>query len=173
MIERATPVILATLALLLVPGMAGAQTTIVVDRIDILDYGLYTAAITGSVASPGTASGTSHTVSDVQFYRRTDRVPASVGTSFGVKFVVVGRPSGEIVELRTVLKIPPPGVRNPKTGNVYRETSITVQKVIGHDGSLTGYTLDEDWELVTGPWTLELWLGDRRMLSKTFTVYTP
>lgn len=167
---RTISAVLTILGVLLGTNLAAAQT---VQRIDILQAGLYTAAVTGNVATPGTATGNSHKVGNVQFYQSTDRVPARLGTRFGVNYVIVGNPEGTIVEFREVVRLPAPGLRNPKTGNVYRETNRTVQKAIGNRGTLTGYSFDQDWEMVPGPWTFELWLGERLMLTKTFTVYKP
>jgi hypothetical protein len=167
---RTTSAILTMLGVLLGASLAAAQT---VERIDILQSGLYTAAVTGNVATPGTATGNSHTVGNVQFYQSTDRVPARLGTRFGVNYVIVGNPDGAILEFRQIWRLPAPGLRNPKTGNVYRESPRTVQKTIGDRGALTGYSFDDDWEMVPGPWTCELWLGERLMLTKTFTVYKP
>ena len=34
-------------------------------------------------------------------------------------------------------------------------------------------TKDDPWELTTGPWTIELWQGDRKLISQSFTVFKP
>jgi hypothetical protein len=31
-----------------------------------------------------------------------------------------------------------------------------------------GYSLDDDVELLPGPWSIEIWLGDRKLVGKTF-----
>ena len=33
-----------------------------------------------------------------------------------------------------------------------------------------GYSLDEDWELVAGDWILEIWDGNKKLASQTFTL---
>lgn len=167
---RTISAVLTTLVLLLGAGLAAAQT---VERIDILQAGLYTAAVTGTAPAPSTTTGRTQLLGDIQFYQKTDRVPATIGTRFGVNYLVVGAPEGAMVELRQVWKLPAPGLRNPGNGNVYRETSRLVQKRIGDRNALNGYSFDAEWERVPGPWTLELWLGERRLLSKTFTVFNP
>ncbi len=41
--------------------------------------------------------------------------------------------------------------------------------VIG-DTTYVSYGFDDPWELVPGPWILEIWSGDRKLTSQTFTV---
>jgi hypothetical protein len=36
--------------------------------------------------------------------------------------------------------------------------------------SYIGYGFDHDWELVPGPWVLELWYGSRKLATHTFNV---
>lgn len=158
------------LASLLMTGVAAAQT---VTRIDVLDFGLYSATTNKQQAAPGSAAGTMNIVGNIAFYQHTDKVPARVGTRFGVKYAVVGSPDGAEVELQVVWRLPEPGLRNPKTGNVYRETHQTMTRVIGDRDNVRGYSLDAEWELVPGNWTLELWSGDRKLASRTFTLYRP
>ena len=160
----------AVLVFLSAAGVAAAQS---VERIDVLDSGLYNAVTTRTEAAPGTASGRTHVVDKVEFYARTNRVPARIGTRFGMRYVVVGSPQDQNVGVRVVWKLPAPGLRNPKTGNVYRETNEDVTKTIGYRDSLTGYRFDDDWELVPGDWTLELWAGGRMLATRTYTVYRP
>ena len=160
----------AVLIVLLTVGVAAAQT---VERIDILESGLYAATTTGTNAAPGTAAGITHVVGQVKFYQQTNRVPARIGTRFGISYVVVGSPQGQSVATRVIWRLPAPGLRNPKTGNVYRETTEDTTKAIGSRDSLTGYRFDEEWELVPGDWTLELWVGGRMLATRTYTVYRP
>lgn len=96
---RTISAVLTTLVLLLGAGLAAAQT---VERIDILQAGLYTAAVTGTAPAPGTTTGRTQLLGDIQFYQKTDRVPATIGTRFGVNYLVVGAPEGAMVELRQV-----------------------------------------------------------------------
>ena len=53
-----------------------------------------------------------------------------------------------------------------KTYSVYESHSNAVV------GALTyrGYGLDYDWEVETGPWTMEIWHDGRKLAEKTFMV---
>ena len=35
------------------------------------------------------------------------------------------------------------------------------------------YTLEDTFELVTGPWVIEIWYGDRKLAEQSFNVINP
>ena len=162
---------LIAFALLGVVGMAAAQQPRI-DRIDVVEFGLYEAKKEEARSDPGTPSGRTSIISGVAFYEATTRVPARLGTGFGIRFVPVGAPEGAAAPIRVVWRLPAPGLRNPKSGNTYRESTSNTDVAIGVP-RVRGYSLDEDWEIVTGDWTIELWNGERKLLSRTFTLYKP
>ncbi len=146
-------------------GLAHAQA---VQRLDIVESGIFTAHQDRKVDAPGTAMGTSNIVSDVQLVRETATVPARVGLRFGFRYRVVGKGRGTVT-LTKINHLPAPGLRNPDTGNVTMTERSTIQVSIG-ETRYTGYSFDHDWELVPGTWTFELWLGDRKLTSRSFAV---
>jgi hypothetical protein len=156
---------MATL-LLALPGLAQAQT---IERIELLEYGLIAATVTSRHSAPGTASGQEGVLDQIAFTEKTTRVPARLGTRFGIRF---RPPVGQSISLEQRWHLPAPGLRNPQTGNVYRQTTFPIEAVIGDDG-VRAYAFDEEWELVPGDWTLEIWSGQRKLLSQTFTVFRP
>jgi hypothetical protein len=154
---------LFVLALLSASGTAWAQTA---SRIDIVDYGIYTV---DREAHGRSAEGIGlSTVRNVRLAVTTTTIPAQVGVTFGFRYKVVGRDTGEVVQLRKVTKYPPPGLRTPK-GEVLRETERTLRNKIG-ETRFTSYALVDGFELVPGPWTIELWQGSVRLASQTFTL---
>jgi hypothetical protein len=42
----------------------------------------------------------------------------------------------------------------------------------GEEGYI-GYTLDNEWELVPGSWTIQVFVDSRLVIEKTFNVYSP
>src|SRR5271165_442340 len=65
-------------------GTAYAQTPHV-DRIDVPEYGIYTANMDSKVPAPGTATGTRNVVGNVQHEATTRTVPAQLGVHFGFR----------------------------------------------------------------------------------------
>ena len=143
-----------------------------IDRLELVESGTYAARETGATAAPGSPTGDVKEQSDVRLVDSSSRIPARLGVNFGIRFRSVGAPDGAAVALRSVWRIPDPGIRNPKTGNLYRQrlTDFTTQIGSVH---LQGYGFDEPWELATGTWVLEIWSGDRKLLEQAFTVYKP
>ena len=141
-----------------------------VDRLEVVQSGFMTARKTGrTVESPGTATGYTVIAADPEFLADAPADTARVGTLFGARFRVVGQPSGANVTLRTVWKIPAPGITNPKTGNTYRENVSEVVVKIG-EVRTRAYGFEEAWEIARGTWTFELWQGDRKLLEQSFTI---
>lgn len=143
-----------------------------IDRIELLDVGLYRAERAGHMGVPGSVAGSINRLTSVTFYERTTRVPAAVGVRFGLIFDLIGAPSGAVVPLRAIWRFPAPGLRDPRSGKVYTESVEDFPSPIGEPRQ-RGYGFDNDWELVPGEWTLEILHGQRRLLSQTFTVYRP
>ena len=155
--------------LLLLSWPALAQTPRV-DRVEIVDKGFYVAQRTGKTTdAPGSVLGRDNIVTKVRFLRRTPQDSARVGVSFGVRFRTIGHPQNARVGLRSVWKIPAPGIKNPKSGNVYRQSVVNFTTTMG-TAHLRGYSFEQPWEVVPGVWTLQIWQGDRKLLERSFTI---
>jgi hypothetical protein len=149
---------------------AYAQTT-QIERIDVVDYGIYTADV---ISSQRDAQGILQSSStNVQHVQTTRDVPAQIGVRFGFRFRVVGAPSGAEVRLKKITIFPPGGLRNPASAQAISRSETTLTTTVGNEVTYTAYKFDDPWELTTGPWTIELWHGDRKLASQNFTVFKP
>lgn len=163
---------IAALAVLLALATTARGEDARVDRLDLVESGFYdagTVKVAGSVLSPGAAAGHTLDLRNVHFTPDPPANSARVGTGFGVRFRLRGRPAGARVVLRSVWKIPEPGIRNPNNGNRFRRSVADFTAVVGKL-HMRGYQFDEPWEVVSGSWTLEIWQGDRKLLEKGFTI---
>jgi hypothetical protein len=130
-----------------------------ITRIDVTDVGVYD--LNGSRL--GVAN-------NEQFVESTRTIHLRMGVHFGFRYSIVGVPDGAPVQLRTVAIYPPQGLHNPDVPNpIFRNERILATK-IGVANSYRGVTLDHDWGLVPGDWTLEIWYGDQKLASETFTL---
>jgi hypothetical protein len=169
-------------------GAAGAQT---VERIDITEYGIYATETAATTAAPGTASGKIDQVSNIKLLQSTTIVPARQGVEFGFRYKILGQPAAApppqagatilgvqigsppapppvaAVNLKYVTHIPKPGMRNPETGNVTLTSVFYQEHKVGEE-LYRLYRLTDRWEVVPGVWTLEIWDGDRKLLSQDF-----
>jgi hypothetical protein len=142
--------ILATGILGLSLGAAHAQT---VERIDITEYGIYTTDTAATTAAPGTATGKIDQVSNIKLVQSTTTIPARQGIEFGFRYKII--------------HIPKPGMRNPETGNVTLTNVFYQEHKVGEE-LYRLYRLIDRWEIVPGVWTLEIWDGERKLLSQDF-----
>jgi hypothetical protein len=139
---------IALVGLLITPCQA---QEVRVDRIDVIEYGLYTAQAT----STDTAF---KPVVDAKLETTTRTIPAQVGTKFGFRYVVVGAPAGEDVELTgVVIKPGKPAYKYPAVRSI-GETYFA------------GAAFVRQQDLIRGRWIIQLWDGERELVSESFSV---
>jgi Domain of unknown function (DUF3859) len=162
---RLLPLCLFVLVLTAAPDARAQQ----IDRVEIVEWGLFQHDLTGVEAAPLAATGTTNLVANVRLREATTTVPALVEMKFGFRYKVVGSPSGTLLRLKVVTRLPSPGATNPNKGKTFSSSEFQTTAVIGTT-SFVGYGFDYDWEVVPGPWTLELWHEGRKLAEKTFIV---
>ena len=84
-----------------------------VDRIDILEAGLYSVCITHRSTMPHDPA-VSHLVDKVTLQQRTSIAPGRLGIWFGLRYRLEGKPKGSAVPVRLVTRFPTPGIRYPR-----------------------------------------------------------
>ncbi len=148
-------VIASFLLLAAMSTFAAAQT---VQRIDIVEFGIYRLEVTKKEAAPGTAAGSVSVVNNIELQDATTTVPARIGTHFGFRYRITGN-SGTVYKLKMITVTP--GLHNPDTGNrIVRDEYFT--EATDGQTRYKGYTFDHPWELVTGAWRFEVfWQGSR------------
>ncbi len=162
--------ILLTLAALIgVASVAQAQTA-TIQRIEIVEHGIYTVDKTNCRRDEQGIERCSR--SNIRHAASTWAIPAQLGVEFGLRYRAVGSPAGDQVKLQRTWLLRPPGFRPPAPGNpisrLDREDTVALGNTI-----LVTYGFDDSWELVPGPWTLELWYAGRKVGSQVFTVTKP
>jgi hypothetical protein len=65
--------------------------------------------------------------------------------------------------------IPAPVLADPKSSTPLRESRFQKVKPIGKV-LYFGYGFENDWELVPGTWTFEIWFQGRKLAVEQFTV---
>jgi hypothetical protein len=160
-------------ALLLVIGPMGATAqSLRIDRIEILETGIYRAKVERREEAPDTLSGALNILHRVEKVADTTTIPARVGTRFGLQFRLVGEPEGGMVEIRMVTRFPNGGLRNPKTQQLRHQSEYVVNGVIG-ESRHRSFTFDDSWEAVPGSWVFEFWQGQHKLAEQVFNVVKP
>ena len=140
-----------------------------VTSIKVQNYGIFSAAAKPSNKPP--VEGIPFTaVDNVRLKTQTRTVPLNKGVSFGFQYQAIGTPRGERASLHFVVLYPPPGISKPGVSSPISKDEYDKKVRIGVKGSFDGYQLDDDWELIPGDWTLEIWSGTTKLTSETFTL---
>ena len=156
--------LIGALAISLTGAVAHASQ---IQRIELVGYGIYTSI--PQSCQRDTLGVNRCTVRDVRQITTTSIVPFRTGVEFGVEFKTIGSFDATAAEVRKVWIFPGAGLKSPFFNQPLRRDEEVISVPIG-TGGFVAYTLDEPWELVPGIWTVEIWDGNRRLLSKSFTV---
>jgi hypothetical protein len=149
-----------------------AEPSAIVTGITVTNAGTYTGDSTSAPARAGQQSPTNTvgTETNWHFVANGADVPGKVGTQFGIEFRVDGTPPGDGVTLYLVLTFPPQGIRNPNTGDLLRTAKVAFPNMKIGALCLLGYGFDNDWEIVPGAWTQQIWYQNRMLAERRFMV---
>lgn len=139
------------------------------DRVDVDEYGIYGGKTESAVPAPDSPAGKIERLDQMHLSASTRAIPGQRGVRFGYHFKVVGSPPGAVVPLRMVTIFPGGGLRDPKAQQAQRQSEYVAGVPIG-EGRYGGYTMSEDWEVVPGIWTFQIWYGDKKMAEQHFMV---
>ena len=167
------------LGLLLMAGLAACTTTTQggagVRDVEIVEAGIYAlpaAARSTPVGLCESISEPDSTDVNISAQERTTRIPARLGTAFGVKFRPVGQVPGGVSTFRVLWRAPDPGIPDAVTGKPRRDDGCAYAYRMGVT-TFQGFRFERPAELIPGAWALEIWNGDRKLLAYGFTVYKP
>ena len=159
--------VLCIFLLIALPSVAADITDI-----EIIEYGIYSSETIGTIYAPLTTSGKYNLVKDITLVEKTDRIPATQGTKFGLFYLINGDLEDEEVKITEIVKFPAPGYRDMKTGKIYKKSEFSSIKKIGSKNFVAG-VFAEDWDLFPGTWQVQLWHNNQKLAEKSFTIFKP
>ena len=160
------PVVFSLMILLLMPSDALAQAPRI-ERIDVVEHGIYTADKTGCQRDEQGIERCAR--SNIRHAATTWTVPAQLGVEFGLKYRVAGTPAGAPIKIKRVWLLPAPGFQRPGATEAIRRLERVDSTTVGKT-EFAEYGFDDSWELITGPWVLEFWNGNSKIHAQTFDV---
>jgi hypothetical protein len=108
----------------------------------------------------------------VEFQEETTQIPLRKGVIFGYRYWLKLAPDQRRPEFKRVLIHPP--MTLPDGSTVARsERMIRKKSIQGIVTSIDLYALSEDYELVEGDWTFQIWYGDKMLAEQRFTTFQP
>jgi hypothetical protein len=146
------------------------------ESVELLGFGIFkkiTTLDSGTLSLAGRgvsrASDKRHAV-PAALVEFTTKVPAQIGTSFGFRVAYHGQNAGALVHCTA--KCLHPKLTDPASGRSSEVEQFDASSVSGRE-EYVGYTLDKAWKLVPGEWKMQLWVGSKLMVEKTFILYAP
>ncbi|MBX7133823.1 MAG: DUF3859 domain-containing protein [Fimbriimonadaceae bacterium] len=118
-------------------------------------------------AAPDTAAGKTSIVDEIRLIEAAHDPKAELGITFGFRYRLEGVPSGDIDELEMRAIHP---VMKGLDGTT-RDRSTAPEYAYGQSGGAYGfivYTLSEPFEVVPGPWHIQLLYKGRVVISQEF-----
>jgi len=138
--------------------------------IQLLEFGTFRKLVShDDVAAPGAITGARHAVSKVTLVECTTNVASRLGTSFGFRVRMPGKADGSIVPCSA--RCIHPKLTDPSSGRSSELEEWDTSGLAGEEGYI-GYTLDNDWELVPGLWTIQVFVDSKLVIEKTFNLYS-
>ncbi len=160
-----------SLLLLLALSVAAPAQTARLDRIEIMEAGIYRVEKTLSITDPAVPSGTRQQLAGAKLSKATTTIPAVIGTRFGFRFKLVGEPTGAPVGVKWIMRYPPPGIRDTRN-QLQSSYEENIASAIGTE-EYRDALFDDPGDLLPGTWTFEVWSGNQKMAEQKFTIVKP
>lgn len=138
-----------------------------VEKITIIEYGLYSANLSEGIEVANTNSGKISNASNIRLIEKTTAIAARLGTTFGLTYMVSGPPLDESVEI--TVKIISPPIHNPLRNKTSKVQSYSLHKQL-NERTYDLYTFEQPWELVPGKWVMQILYKGKVMAAQTFIV---
>jgi hypothetical protein len=163
--------LLGLLASLATMNHAAAAETVVINSARITWYGAFTISKGRRITEPGGTNGQVQSTAVRPPMVNSERIAFAPDAKFGFGYVLNGQPANARVQLRYVIKIPPPGAVEAATGqNKLVDEGTYPDLRVGRGDLFLGESLAQFKDPPPGPWTVQLWYEDRLLLEKTFTL---
>lgn len=140
-----------------------------VERIEIVGKGIYLVETGERIPEATAPTGAIEPATNFTNIETTEEVPARIGVEFGLEYQIAGEPEGADVTLEFLVTYSDAGIADSESPMPLRETRYELPKPIGEPVYL-GYGFENDWELVPGRWTFEIWHDGRQLAEEHFSV---
>jgi Domain of unknown function (DUF3859) len=141
--------------------------SIKVERIEVARPGIYAIEVGKPIPDAGVATGNRVEASAYKSVKVGTQIEAKSGTIIGAELTIVGTPRRGKVPLKVVWRYPAPGLTNPETKATRTSDEYTDTQLVGEKFPIF-WGLTQDWHAVPGTWTLEVFQGDRKLVTQEF-----
>jgi hypothetical protein len=143
-----------------------------IERIEVARPGLYEIQARNSMQDQSISTGHKVAVRGYKNLRTGTQIEAKIGAVIGAELTIVGAPRNAKVPIKVVWRYPAPGLVNPETKAAQASDEYSDVHQIGEKFPVF-WGLSQDWHLVAGTWTLEVWQGVRKLVEQQFQLVKP
>jgi len=132
-----------------------------------LDYGLAKVKDRTTEKLSTSPTGSHGWLKDFEIINKTDSIENLPKANFGVVYIVNAK---DTVDIDVVIEwIYPKKITNDK-GEKFKSIKYTTKRPTNIP-SASSYSLDEPYEMVKGNWEMNIYIENKRVFNKTFTLY--
>ena len=149
---------------------SGAQSARI-DKIEIVGAGIMSQNTKPKTLANKDISTGQTLVGDTELTTSTTTIPAKKGTRFGIVVNISGAQPDRETTIKVVWLYPRgTSIKNPDGGPAKLRDEYDDKRKIGENNAKFYWVMNEDYALVPGKWTVELWQDDRRLAQQSFTL---
>ena len=161
--------VLFTSLLLMSSNITRAQAPRI-DHIEFTEYGIYT--VDREIQGRDALGINKASASNIRHAATLRTIPAQIGTTFGFRYKLLGKPYDAPIDLRKIVIFPAPGLIPSPSSTPIAQDEFILNTRIGHT-SYASYTLEDSFELVPGKWIIEIWHGGQKLATQSFKNINP
>jgi hypothetical protein len=142
-----------------------------IDRVDIVDKGIYTAEVLEIIPDLHSATGARDRIANITLQQNTTTIPSVKHTQFGFRYSITGAPADATVAFMIVVIHPEGGQRSHGTATTRNRDEFMLTRTIGGGPYYCGIRIDD--EIALGHWSFQIWIDQRMLADQTFNVVRP
>jgi hypothetical protein len=132
----------------------------------IVDFGIYKGTIVGVKENPDAPMGSTLQTDNLKLIEMTTTVRMEKNVEFGIRYAL---DEAEVGQVEIVRKVIHPGFYDPHTKRSSTEY-VSKKTLKAGETYYQGYKLEEDFEMVPGAWSFQLWYQNTLIARKDFVV---
>ena len=139
-----------------------------ISSISIIDYGVTKSTIIDKSSAEMTIAGTIKMTKNPSVIKHTNKIPAKIGSSFGVIYIINGDIKNIIVPIDIQVSHPP--MVNPKTKKIITTQKLQLKHSIGQEHHFS-FTFDNEYELAAiGKWIFQFSHNGKLIAEQPFDI---
>jgi hypothetical protein len=145
-----------------------AQQTKPAFKFSELNYGMYASQTGETQKMDESPSGDHRVVIKQVLLKKTEKIPAKIGSDFGTEYKLVSNSSDTVtLQLEWIF---PHTIIDPVKKASFKSIKYAIDLPLNATNGST-YSLDNDFEVVKGTWQLNIYYEDKIIYSKKFELY--